>query len=188
MSTAIFPVGHGAGPLVSADSTHHVIRVGRTTEQLSESEFGVWTLAHRAMGLPDLLDQCLDAEIDDAERHVDVLLSRGVLVTADDPAGFAKQHRLLPLFLGLGNRPDVPDLFAIGVPGLEPLAIVGATTYELWQWGWVAPSLWAHCEVLATIAEQTEGEPGTPGAQLGLVLDGVSELLAGLVVALDPVS
>ncbi|MFF0338332.1 hypothetical protein [Kribbella sp. NPDC004875] len=188
MSTAIFPVGHGAGPLASADSVHHVIRVGRTTEQLSEPELGVWVLAHRATGVPDLLTACLEADIDDAKRRLDALLSRGLLVTADDAAGFAERYRLMPLFLGLGNRPEAPDLFAIGVPGLEPLAAVGATTYELWQWGWVAPSLWAHCEVLATIAEQTEDGPGTPGAQLDLVLGGVSELLAGFVAALDPVS
>jgi hypothetical protein len=131
---------------------------------------------------------CADAGIEDAQRHVEALLRRGVLAAADDSAGFAQQYRLLPLFIGLGNRPDDPDHFAIGVPGLEPLATVGATTYELWQWGWVAPSLWAHCEVLATIGEQTAGEPGTASAQLGVVLDGVSALLSDFVAVLDPVS
>jgi hypothetical protein len=106
-----------------------------------------------------------------------------VLAPDDDAIEFAHRYRLLPLFAGLGNRPDDLKRFAIGVPGLDPLAVVSAATYELWQWGWVAPSLWAHCEVLATI-----GEPGTPGAQLDEVLAGVSELLSDFVAVLEPVS
>ncbi|TDO57322.1 hypothetical protein EV651_11146 [Kribbella sp. VKM Ac-2571] len=178
--TAVFPVGHRAGP--------HVVRVGRTAEHLSESEFGVWTLAHRSSTATELVTECLEAEIDDAEHHFDKLLDRGVLTRADEPIQFAQRHRLLPLFVGLGNRPDDLERFAIGVPGLEPLATVSTATYELWQWGWVAPSLWAHCEVLATIREQTAGEPGTPGAQLDLVLDGLSALLSKFVAVLEPVS
>ena len=177
--TPVFPVGHAAGP----ESEHHLIRVGRTAEHLSESEFGVWVLAHRWPTVPELVAECLEAGIDAAEQHVDALLNRGVLTLADDVTEFAQQHRLLPLFVGLGNLPDDLEGFAIGVPGLEPLALVSATTYELWQWGWVAPSLWAHCEVLATI-----GEPGTPGAQLDVVLDGVAELLSDFVAVLEPVS
>jgi len=177
--TTVFPVGHGAGP----ESERHVIRVGRTAEHLSESEFGVWVLAHRWTTVPELVAECLAADIDDVEKHVDTLLSRGVLTQAVDATEFAQRYRLLPLFVGLGNRPDDLERFAIGVPGLEPLAVVSTTTYELWQWGWVAPSLWAHCEILATI-----GEPGTPGAQLDVVLDGVAELLSEFVAVLEPIS
>jgi hypothetical protein len=177
--TTVFPVGHGAGP----ESDHHVVRVGRTAEHLSESEFEVWTRAHHSTTVPELVAACRAADVDDAEQHIDVLLSRGVLTQADDATEFARRHRLLPLFVGFGNRPDDLERFAIGVPGLEPLVLVSAPTYELWQWGWVAPSLWAHCEVLATI-----GEPGTPGAQLAEVLDGVAELLSDFVAVLEPVS
>lgn len=174
--TTVFPVGHGAGP----ESEHHVVRVGRTAEHLSDAEFDVWALAHHWTTATELVAA---ADVDDAERHIDALLSRGVLTRADDTTEFAHRYRLLPLFSGFGNRPDDLERFAIGVPGLEPQALVSATTYELWQWGWVAPSLWAHCEVLATI-----GEPGTPGAQLGVVLDGVAELLSDFVAVLEPVS
>jgi hypothetical protein len=177
--TTVFPVGHGAG----LESEHHVIRVGRTAEHLSEPEFGVWALAHRSTTVPELVAECRAADIDDAEQHLDALLSRGVLTQVDDATEFARRYRLLPLFAGFGNRPDDLERFAIGVPGLEPQALVSATTYELWQWGWVAPSLWAHCEVLATI-----GEPGTPGAQLDEVLDGVAALLSDFVAVLEPVS
>ncbi|MGW6197307.1 hypothetical protein ACWF0M_14285 [Kribbella sp. NPDC055110] len=171
----IFPIGHGAGP----HTDQHVVRVGRTAEQLSESEFGVWVLAHRSADKDELLATCADAGIDDAQRHVDELLRRGVLAAVEDATRFAQQYRLLPLFIGLGNRPDDPEQFAIGVPGLKPLAIVGATMYELWQWGWVAPSLWAHCEVLATIGDQPP---------LDVVLGGVFTLLSDFVAVLDPVS
>ncbi|TCC29660.1 hypothetical protein [Kribbella speibonae] len=175
--TTVFPVGQGAG----LESEHHVIRVGRTAERLSESEYDVWSLAHHWTTVPELVAECTAADIEDAEQHVNALVSRGVLVLVDDE--FAHQYRLLPMFAGLGNSPDDLERFAIGVPGLEPLATVNSTTYELWQWGWVAPSLWAHCEVLATI-----GEPGTPGTQLAGVLDGVAELLSDFVAVLEPVS
>ncbi|MET9269358.1 hypothetical protein [Kribbella sp. NPDC003557] len=188
MSALLFPIGHAAGPHVAGDPVRHVVRVGRTTELLSEAELRVWDLAHRSADVTDLLAACEAAHIDDADQHVEVLLRRGVLARADDTIAFAQQHRLRPLFVGLGNRPDDPGRFAIGVPGLEPLATVDPTTYELWQWGWVAPSLWAHCEVLATIGEQVAGEPGVPADQLGTVLDGLSTLLSESVVVLDTVS
>lgn len=158
----IFPVGHGAG-LRSRDE--YIVRVGGSEEVLSEPEFAVWVGAHQS-----------DTT---GEQHVDELLRRGLLVRVDDVTAFAQRYRLLPLFIGLGNRPDDPQQFAIGLPGLEPLAVVPATTYELWQWGWVAPSLWAQCEVLGTIGERP---------QFDAVLDGVSALLADFVAVLDPVS
>ncbi|NUS00602.1 MAG: hypothetical protein HOV67_35715 [Kribbellaceae bacterium] len=151
----IFPVGHGAGP--------NVVRVGRRAEHLSDSEFETWDLAHQATG-------------DEALPLVDELVRRGLLVRVDDVTAFAQQYRLLPLFIGLGNHPDEPDRYAIGVQGLAPLAVVDERTYELWQWGWVAPSLWAHCEVQATLGEQPQ------------LLDGVSTLLAEYVAVLEPVS
>ena len=177
--TTVFPVGHGAGP----EAEHHVVRVGRTAERLSDAEFDVWSLAHHWTTLAELVAECRAAAVENAEQHVDALISRGLLTPVDDATEFAHRYRLLPLFTGFGNRPDDLERFAIGVPGLEPLATVNASTYELWQWGWVAPSLWAHCEVLATI-----GEPGTPGTQLAVVLDGVAELLSDFVAVLEPVS
>ncbi|HZX06357.1 hypothetical protein [Kribbella sp.] len=171
----ILPVGHGAGP----DTEHYVVRVGSAAEQLSEQEFGVWVLAHRTTDLTELLAACAVTGIDNAQQHVDGLLGRGLLAQIEDLTSFARQYRLLPLFIGLGNRPDDPGQFAIGLPGLEPLAVVPATTYELWRWGWIAPSLWAHCEVLGTIGERPE---------LDEVLNGVTTLLADFVAVLDPVS
>jgi hypothetical protein len=160
----IFPVGHGVG--------WQLVRVGRTAEQLSEPEFDVWRLAHRETDE----DALLDADVDNVQQHVEELLRRGVLVRVEDVTGFAQQYRLLPLFVGLGNHPDEPGQFAIGVPGLAPLAVVSERAYELWQWGWAAPSLWAHCEVMATIGEQPQ------------LLEGVSTLLADYVAVLEPVS
>ena len=188
MSAPVFPIGHGAGPYFAGDPMRHVVRIGRTAEFLSEPEFRVWELAHRSAEVTNLLAECEAARVDDAEQHLDALLRRGVLAPVDDAVAFAHRYRLRPLFVGLGNRPDDPGHFAIGVPGLEPLATVGPMTYELWQWGWVAPSLWAHCEVLATIGEQVGEEPGAPAAQLGTVLDGVFALLSRFVVVLDTVS
>jgi hypothetical protein len=160
---------------------HHVVRVGRTPEQLTEDEFGTWVLAH---------DQATAAGLEAAgfAREVDELLRREILVeVAADPVSFAHRYRLMPLFLGLGNRPDDLERFDIGVPGLDPLATVDSAAFELWQWGSVAPSLWAHCEVLATIREQESGDPARPDEQLGLVLGALPALLAGFVAYLEPV-
>lgn len=183
-STAVFPIGHGAGPLVHADQpAHHVVRIGRTAEQLTEGEFGLWVLAHRG---PRTAAELVDAG--HSEQEVDGLVRRGVLASVADPTAFAESYRLVPLFLGLGNSPDELEQFAIGVPGLEPLARVGPAAFELWQWGWVAPSLWAHCEVLATIGEQEAGQQGRPEAHVGFVLELLPALLSGFVAFLDPVA
>ena len=190
MATAVFPVGHGAGPFVLAqqqEPAHHVVRRGRTPEQLGESEFGTWVLAHRRSTVTDLVAAGPEFGLPDIEQQVDGLLRRGLLVEVTDPASFAERYRLAPLFVGLGNRPDDLEQFAIGVPGLEPLATVSSAAFELWQWGWVAPSLWAHCEVLATIGEQEADGPSTPDAQLGTVLGGLHSLLENFVAFLDPV-
>lgn len=189
-SRTVFPVGHAAGPLVTGRPARQVVRVGRASEQLTEAEFAVWVLAHhdsgRASTVADLVAVGKDYGLTEAEEQLGALLDRGLLAEAADPESFAQRYRLGSLFLGLGNHPDELDSFAIGVPGLNPLAIVGTAAFELWQWGWVAPSLWAHCEVLATIGGQGT-EPSTPEAELGPVLDTLPSLLAGFVAFLDPV-
>lgn len=183
MSAAVFPVGHGAGAFVPDDEpnpAHHVVRVGRSREELTESEFGTWVLAHQEPTTGDLTAAGLAQETGE-------LLRRGVLVEVSDPVSFAHSYRLAPLFLGLGNQPDDLEHFHIGVPGLEPLATVDATAFELWQWGSVAPSLWSHCEVLATIKEQEAGASTTPDAHLGPVLGALPALLEAFVAYLEPV-
>jgi hypothetical protein len=179
----VFPVGHGAGaylPEEQQDPAPYVVRVGRIPEQLTESEFGAWVLAHDQATAAGLVAAGFARELEELRR-------REILVeVADDPVSFARKYRLTPLFLGLGNRPDDREHFDIGVPGLDPLATVDSAAFELWQWGSVAPSLWAHCEVLATMREQESGDPATPDEQLGLVLGALPALLAGFVAYLEP--
>lgn len=191
MTPAVFPVGQAAGPYVpdgEQQPAHHVVRIGRTAERLTEAEFGLWVIAHQPDGrswtVADLV--AAGAGLPDIEERVGDLLSRGVLTEVTDQAAFANQYRLTPLFLGLGNRPDDVNQFAIGVPGLEPLAIVSTAAFDLWQWGRVEPSLWAHCEVLATIGEQAD-QPSTPDAHLETVLTELSTLLTNFVAFLEPI-
>jgi len=193
MVAKVFPVGHTAGPFVPAEETaaaHHVVRVGRREEQLTEAEFAVWVFAHhdsgRGVSVAELIALGKEFGLLEIEPPVRALLGRGLLVEVTDAESFAQRYRLASLFLGLGNLPDDLDSFAIGVPGLDPLAVVSSAAFELWQWGWVAPSLWAHCEVLATIGEQETG-PSSPEAELGPVLDTLPSLLAGFVAFLEPV-
>lgn len=197
MSAPVIPVGHTGGAQVrpAAESPSlRLVRVGRIPEQLTDEEFATWLVAH---GSPepesgpwtrsDLIAAGPAFGLPDIEHHTSDLVARGMLAEISDAATFAHRYRLRPLFLGLSNSPDDPEHFTIGIPGLEPLAVVTTEAFELWQWGWVSPSLWAHCEVLATITEQDADQPSPPEAYLESVLTSLHTLVANQVAYVDPV-
>jgi hypothetical protein len=115
------------------------------------------------------------SEISDASGVVDGLLGRSLLaeVDVDGPAaaGFARQHRLLPLHLGLGNLPELRSMFVAGTPG-QPLVGMTKTLYELWLRSHLAPNLLAG------------SEEETPGG-LASVLTALHTLLGPSAACLD---
>lgn len=90
---------------------------------------------------------------------------------------FARRHRMETLFVGLGNSPDRPDLHAVGVPGIGTAALLDPDSYELWQWGSLAPTLWHGCEVRSSVSDRL-GEPLHPLEALHQVLGDLRLLVA----------
>jgi hypothetical protein len=118
------------------------------------------------------------AELPEPSSLAERLLSAGLLAVADDPVAFAQTYRLDPLLVGLGNTPEAPDTYRVGLPGQEPAELT-ESAYELWQWSTLAPTLWHTCEIRAKLA-------GIPVADtVTEVLTDVRPLLANSCAYLD---
>ncbi|HVX46880.1 MAG TPA: hypothetical protein VHC49_23510 [Mycobacteriales bacterium] len=154
----ILPVGHQVG--ADAGRAVHQIRLGPAVHSLTPPQYAVWTLAH---GTPDVLgtesrwqrDSVQDLAPDDGS--IDALLDLGLLVEvapdSEQALEFARTHRIIPLMLGLGNSPDDPSLFGIGLLH-QPVLKVTHPIYDLWQWSTVDDTLWTTCENAADVARR----------------------------------
>lgn len=95
---------------------------------------------------------------DTVDRIVTILLGKDVLieVTPGTPEAieFAKEVRLVPLQLGLGNTREEPWIWRIG-PG-TPFVGVTHTVYHMWEWSHLYRSLWDSCQSLAKIRQNRE--------------------------------
>jgi hypothetical protein len=181
MTTTIFPVGHYTGRRTDDDGRPvHSVRIGWQQHRLTEDAFATWVLAH---GVPatgraawtevDVVRQAGEIELQDAAAQLRTLAELGLVATvAGEPEQFARTHRLGVFFVGLGNSPEEPDRFAIGLPGLGTAATVDSDSYELWQWGSIAPTLWHSCEVRASVTSRHERTVST--------LEAASEVLGDL--------
>jgi len=202
--TLLFPIGHYMGafhPSAGAKVRSHDLRIGDHPEQLEPTqEFPIWALCH---GLPDQVDNqpwtravveraATQAGIRKPDQVIDELLNRKVLVevapNVDAAVAFASAYRVQPLFLGLGNLPDDPTQYGIGLFG-RPLAVVSSFAYDLWKWAHLADSLWHACQVFADVAaEDEEGQEETnPDRILAMFLQLLHPLLARNVIYLDQV-
>ena len=200
----VFPVGHYMGafyPGAGQALRYRKVRIGVDVAQIvGDERFGVWALAH---GLPDRLDKgpwtrsallaaATEAELPDAETHLDALLEQKVLtqVAPGTPESieFAKTHRLQPLMMGLGNSPQDPLSFGLGFVGAPPVVRVPSFLYELWQWGRIGRSLWHTVEMFAKVerevAQKGAGVPD-PQAVLDRILSQLHVLLAHNAAYLD---
>ncbi|TDV40079.1 hypothetical protein [Actinophytocola oryzae] len=149
----VFPIGHYMGER-HPESLHYV-RVGLEHQTMTTDEFGVWVLSHQdspQWSVEDVVRLASQAELPNAPESVERLLSAGLLAQATTPVDFTRAYRLYPLQVGLGNTPENPDEYAVGLPDQEP-AVLSATAYELWQWSALAPTLWHTCEIRAKVSE-----------------------------------
>lgn len=179
--TEVFPIGHYLGE--RTPEVLHYVRIGLEHQTMTEDEFGIWVLGHQdspQWSVEDLLAMAVKAGLPEPGEKVDRLLSVGLLVKANDPVEFARSHRLDSLLVGLGNSPEMPDAYAVGLPGQEP-AVLHAGSYELWQWAAVAPSLWHTCEIRSKVAQA----PVSPHAVVQEVLADLRPLLANSCAYLD---
>jgi hypothetical protein len=198
----LLPVGHLLGAsyptLGSAEHTVHV-RVGPDLVELDDAAFGAWALAH---GLPGgdtarpwtreaLLRTAAERGVGDLTGAVSALLADRLLVEVPPgPAAavaFAEQHRLVPLALGLGNDPDEPDTWSIGLLG-RPLVTVTATLFDVFEWAHLDDDLWAACRRASERARRaglTESAAVEPERLLTDVLGALHGLLSVDVACLD---
>jgi hypothetical protein len=156
----ILPVGHYTGS--EHPPGNRTIRVGRTRVSFPDLDpFLVWAAAHRPPGdlaAPWGRDQiAAAAKVADPGPVIDRLLQDGLLVEVTDRAAFAKAHKAVPILIALGNTPEEPDRFGIGMFGLDPVITVPHLVYELWQWGTISVSVWAVCEAYATATARATG-------------------------------
>ncbi|GAA3388210.1 hypothetical protein [Cryptosporangium minutisporangium] len=186
MPLLLLPVGHSLGATVDpvSGAPVHRVRVGPDVVRLSEPQFALWALTHGAAADQDALLSTA-ADLPDAAALLTGLVDDGLVAAVEPgtPAApkFAETHQLKPLMLGLGNLPDDPDTYEIGLPG-QPVAAVGAVLYRLYQWGHLETDLWAACRATAA---QSGAEFADPHRLLDAVLAAVATLLGPNAAYLD---
>ncbi|MFI5955614.1 hypothetical protein [Cryptosporangium sp. NPDC051539] len=175
----LLPVGHLLGSEydeATGEATQR-IRVGPDVVHLDGPRFAVWSLAHGT----STVDGVLASGLPDADVALAALLDDGLVtvVAPDAVEAFARRHRLVPLMLGLGNLPESPEVYQIGLPG-SPLLHVSAAVFDVFRWSPVENDLWS-----AGMA--TAGRLGSVGPEelLGELLAVVHTLLASSAVCLD---
>lgn len=203
--TLLFPAGHYRGRYFAGPGgplRYHAVRIGVDVQKLhDDDQFVVWGVAHglpdRDPDLPWTRDDVVAATSDrvaDPGRTLDDLVGRGLVVeVAPDLAGmrrFADAYRVEPLLVGLGNTPDAPGVFSLGVPGFAPIVGVDPVADELWRWGHGCADLWAACTLMAGVAASaggTDPERTDPEAVLRLIVPALRTLVSHNAAYLDVV-
>lgn len=129
--------------------------------------------------------------VSDAATTLRGLAAAGLVVEA--PTGgrqarqFAESYRLRPSLLGLGNSPEEPDMFQIGLVG-TPMAQVSRDLFEIWRWSGVAANIWDACMIF-TDSERAHGESFSgwtdPEEALTSILSTAHQLLSAGAAYLD---
>jgi hypothetical protein len=185
----ILPVGHYTGS--EHPPGHRTIRVGRTRVSFSDADpFLVWAAAHRPPGdlaAPWGRDEIAAAaeKVADPAPILDQLLEDGLLVEVTDREEFARAHKAVPILIALGNTPEEPESFGIGLFGLEPVISVPHLVFELWQWSTISVSVWAVCEAYAIAASRATGIERTADDVLAEYVAALPGLVGSNAVYLD---
>lgn len=197
MATVIVPVGLTMGPDFAGGGAggeptgSWQVHLGTEAASLAPDELRAWGIAfsdvqrhadHRftRAHLEELLRTGEDGTGDPASS-VSGLLDRGLLLEYD-PAGADWEPlfgavNLYPLVQGMGNSPEDPAAYRLGVGG-EPILSVNANVYGIWSYALASRSLWNACAELAAGIDQDlpPGEepydytPAGVAAQVGAAL------------------
>lgn len=168
------------------------IRVGDDIVTLPADEtLTVWLLCHGRLTedgsvvrtQADILAEAAVAEVPQAEEILRALIELGAVVrTGTDPvslAGLAREHRVEPMMVGLGNVPEKPESFALGIPPADVHAVVSAEVM----------AVWLNAHLARTLHQAVIDEAGLVGREQDVVLaetiEAVSELIAIGAVYLD---
>lgn len=192
----VYPIGQLIG--VRAVVDRFDVRVGSALHSLSSAEFGLWAMAHgpadhvpRPWTVDALAAQAAAVGLPDFAEQLTGLHAQGLLALAapGTPSAreMARQVRMVPLVLGLGNRADAPDAYAVGLPG-RPLAVLSAAAYDLFEWAHMETSLWQACEGAAATAVRVglvDAQATDPEVLLASLLGDLHRLLTPNAVYLD---
>ncbi|HEY1177361.1 MAG TPA: hypothetical protein VGF17_14490 [Phytomonospora sp.] len=205
----LFPVGHYAGPVYphrgAAAPDSFEIRYRDGVFSLSAAEYVMWASAHgepadlggRAPTRADAENAARLAGLDVPGPVLDGLRADGLIAVvppdADGAREFAMTHQIRPLALGLGNSPERPGVFEIGMPGAAR-ASVGYDVYHIWLFAHLADDLWsALAEMAGEAARANAEETGEdrprlvddPDVLLRHVIDALPVLISTSCVYLD---
>lgn len=185
----LFPVGHLLGSDYDEETGTVLqrVRVGPDVIYLNGPRYTIWALAHgggeRGSDQPWNRAAVLQAAegLPDPAATVDALLADGLLAAVGPDAGaaetFAREHRLVPLMLGLGNLPDAPEVYQIGLPG-QPVLQVSAAVFDLYRWAQQETDLWS-------ASQRTGARFGDPTALINALVAVLHTLVAPGSACLD---
>ncbi|MEV7984417.1 hypothetical protein [Micromonospora sp. NPDC085948] len=170
-ASLILPVGWYTGefhPAVGAPVKYHSLSIGRLSVTIEDPKaFAVWAAAHRPLDRPEatwdraaVSEAAMRLGVTHPDRIVAEFLEDGLLVEvtpdAPDVEDFARAHRVQPLMVSLGNTPEDPLRYGIGLFGTAPVLRLPALAHDLWQWSSVGASLWDVCQVFADAGAEAE--------------------------------
>ncbi|WP_410649220.1 hypothetical protein [Amycolatopsis sp. cmx-4-54] len=159
VESILVPVGHSVGPLFTPRGTSegmadsYEIRFADGIFSIDHEELRVWTYTH---GDPETLAEdpprrdrvyreVSEMEPEKIDSIIDRLIAVGLLAEValipEKMQDFAYKHQIEPLALGLGNSPEAPWYFQIGLPA-TPRVMVGHDAYHLWMFAHRHASLW----------------------------------------------
>lgn len=201
---SLVPIGLFVGTFAhghDASDQHHEIRRGPQVHEVSDDDLVAWLGAHGTDGSADgappsrtmleheLAEQGIAAPTSVIDRLLDWRLLAEVPREGAPAVEFARAHRAVPAMYGLGNSPEVPELYSIGLIGYEVIQ-VSRPVFELWSWGDVDGDLWSACESFAEqerVAGGTDPELCEPALVLGNFLAALAGLLSAQAVYLDTI-
>lgn len=167
----ILPVGRYTGeffPSVGAPMKYNSLSIGRFSTTIADPEaFGVWAAAHcpvdragETWNRAAVIEAAEQIGVADPNRFIEEFLEEGLLLEIDpdapDVEDFAQAYRVLPLMVSLGNTPDDPLHYGIGIFGAAPVLRLPALTHDVWQWSSTGANLWEVCTALADASARAE--------------------------------
>ena len=208
MVALVVPVGHFAGPMytsVDAEAPESFeVRFRDGVFSLSAEEYAVWAVSHgdpnKVSGDPEkkiapkpptrvqVEAAAKAAGVEEPGPIFDSLLDDGLLVsvmpTGASARTFAEQHQVVPLALGLGNSPQNPAEFQIGLPNAARVS-VGYDVYHMWLFCHRQATLWEAISTIAKEAEEANAEDAASDSEQKVELvSNPDELLKALLGAL----
>ncbi|MDH6119711.1 hypothetical protein [Kitasatospora sp. GAS204B] len=160
----VLPIGQDLGPAyepgdTESESPIYGVRIGVKRLELTEPLYVAWRYAHGVGPLNEtpwteetyrqaLQESAVDFPEDVAGLLKDLGLVQTVAPGGIEAARFARAYRCNPQMVGLGNVPDRPEVFYLGLPE-QPVLAVPAAVYALWVNAPLEPSLWSGCAAMA---------------------------------------